>query len=85
MCFDKDYLIWECNLLRYRLNVPDNKKLELCAVFDKDSLTIDEQCQYISAIPNYLKCVWECEKDCDLMTEQRFSSACSRYPWISEK
>ena len=50
------------------------------AVIDKDSLTIEEQHQYISAIPNYHKWVWECEKDRVLMVEQKFSSSCSRYP-----
>ena len=78
MC--SDYLVWERDLLRYRLNEPNNKKLELCAIIDTDSLTIEEQYQYISAIPNYHKWVWECEKDRGLMVEQRFSSACSRYP-----
>ena len=80
MCSDEDYLVWERDLLRYRLNEPNNKKLELCAFVDKDSLTIGEQYQYISAIPNYHKWVRECEKDRGLMVEQRFSSSCSRYP-----
>ena len=80
MCSDEDYLVWERDLLRYRLNEPNNKKLELCAFIDKDSLTIEEQYQYISAIPNYHKWVWECEKDRGLMVEQRFSSSCSCYP-----
>ena len=79
MCSDEDYLVWERDLPRYRLNEP-NKKLELCAFIDKDSLTIEEQYQYISAIPNHHKWVWECEKDRGLMVEQRFSSSCSRYP-----
>ena len=57
MCSDEDYLVWERDLLGYRLNEP-NKKLELCAFIDKDSLTIEEQYQYISAIPNYHKWVW---------------------------
>ena len=52
----------------------------MCAVIDKDSLTIEEQYQYLSAIPNYHKWVWVCEKDRGLMVEQRFSSLCSRYP-----
>ena len=80
MCSDEDYLVWERDLLRYRLNEPSNKKLELCAFIDKDSLTIEEQYQYISAIPNYHKWTWECEKDRGLMVEQRFSSSCPRYP-----
>ena len=77
MCSDEDYLVWERDLLRCRLN---DKKLELCAVIDKDSLTIEEQYQYISAIPSHHKWVWECQKDHGLMVEQRFSSSCSRYP-----
>ena len=52
----------------------------MCVVIDKGSLTIEEQYQYLSAIPNYRKWVWGCEKDCGLMVEQRFSSSCSHYP-----
>ena len=51
MCSDENYLVWERDLFRYRLNELDNKKLELCAFIDKDNLTIEEQYQYISAIP----------------------------------
>ena len=80
MCSDEDYLVWERDLLRYRLNEPNNEKLDMCAVIDKDCLTIEEQYQYLPAFPNYHKCVWECEKDRDLIVEQRFSSSCSHYP-----
>ena len=80
MCSDEDYLVWERDLLRYGLNEPNNEKLDMCAVIDKDNLTIEGQYQYLSAIPNYHKWVWECEKDCGLMVEQRFSSSCSHYP-----
>ena len=55
----------------------------MCAVIDKDSLTIEKQHQYLLAIPNYHKWVWECEKDRGLMVEQRFSSSCLRYPGSS--
>ena len=80
LCSDKDYLVWERDLFRYRLNEPNNEKLDMWGIIDKDSLTIEEQYQYLSAIPNYHKWVWECEKDRGLMVEQRFSSSCSRYP-----
>ena len=43
MCTDEDYLVWERDLLRYRLNEPNSAKLDMCAVIDKDSLTIEEQ------------------------------------------
>ena len=79
MSSDKDYLVWEHDLLRYGLNEPNNEKLGICAVIDKDNLTIEEQYQYLPTIPNYHKWVWECE-DHGLMVEQRFSSSCSRYP-----
>ena len=80
MCSDEDYLVSERDLFRYRLNEPNNKKLDIIPVIDKDSLTIEEQYQYLSTIPNYHKWVWKCEKNCALMVEQRFRSSYSRYP-----
>ena len=55
----------------------------MCVVIDEDSLTIEEQHQYLPAVTNYRKWVRECEKDRGLMVGQRFSSSCPRYPGSS--
>ena len=84
MCSDEDYLVCECDLLRYRFNKPNNEKLDMCAVIDKDSLTIEEQYQYVPAIPNYHKWVWDCKKDW-FNGQTKIQFIMFTLPWVFEK
>ena len=68
MCTDDNFSGWESSLLQ----TPEVSRMDLYSELPND-ITVFDQPNYMSTIPNYHQWFWKFEKNVGITYEQRFS------------